>query len=155
MQKKTVLVLFGGVSTEHEISCVSAANVCENINTEKYEIKKIGITKDGVWWMYDGCVSKMADGSWLSDTENLRPAILSPCSVHHGIAVFDKQKKTYSIERIDAVFPVLHGKNGEDGTMQGLIQLAGIPLVGCDTYSSAVCMNKAAAKLLAFSAGIE
>lgn len=153
--KKTVLVLFGGMSNEHEVSCVSAANVCRRIDRDKYDLKKIGITRDGVWWLYSGSEDKMEDGSWLGDAENLRAAIVSPCTVHHGILVLDREKKTYAVERIDVVFPVLHGKNGEDGTMQGLLALAHIPCVGPDTYASAVCMNKAAAKLIAFTAGVQ
>ena len=146
--KKNVLILFGGVSTEHEISCLSAGFVFDNTDSEKYNIYRIGITKNGAWWLYSGTSAKMRDGSWNEDTENLRPAILSPCSAHQGILVFNKEKKTYEAIHIDTVFPVLHGKNGEDGTMQGLLQLAGLPYVGPSAYSSAVCMDKATAKLL-------
>ena len=115
--KKNVLILFGGVSTEHEISCLSAGFVFDNTDSEKYNIYRIGITKNGAWWLYSGTSAKMRDGSWNEDTENLRPAILSPCSAHQGILVFNKEKKTYEAIHIDTVFPVLHGKNGEDGTM--------------------------------------
>lgn len=146
--KKNVLILFGGVSTEHEISCLSAGFVFDNTDSEKYNIYRIGITKNGAWWLYSGTSAKMRDGSWNEDTENLRPAILSPCSAHQGILVFNKEKKTYEAIHIDTVFPVLHGKNGEDGTMQGLLQIAGLPYVGPSAYSSAVCMDKATAKLL-------
>ena len=149
-----VLILFGGVSTEHEVSCVSASNVCKNIDKEKFEYIKLGITKKGVWWVYNGSEDKMADGSWEYDTENLVPAVVSPCSAHHGIMVLNKATKTYEIIRVDVAFPVLHGKNGEDGTMQGLMKLAGIPCVGCDTYSSAVSMHKCAAKIIAETVGV-
>ena len=150
-----VLILFGGVSTEHEVSCVSASNVCKNIDKEKFEYIKLGITKKGVWWVYNGSEDKMADGSWEFDTENLVPAIVSPCSAHHGIMVLNKPTKTYEIVHIDVAFPVLHGKNGEDGTMQGLLKLAGIPCVGCDTYASAVSMHKCAAKIIAETVGVK
>lgn len=149
-----VLILFGGVSTEHEVSCVSASNVCKNIDREKFEYIKLGITKKGVWWVYNGSEDKMADGSWEFDTENLIPAVVSPCSAHHGLMVLNKATKTYEIVRVDVAFPVLHGKNGEDGTMQGLMKLAGIPCVGCDTYSSAVSMHKCAAKIIAETVGV-
>lgn len=153
MQK--VLVIFGGVSTEHEVSCVSASNVCKNIDKEKFEYLKLGITKNGIWWLYRGSEAKMADGSWETDTENLFPAIISPCAAHHGLVVLNKATKQYEIERVDCAFPVLHGKNGEDGTMQGLLALAGIPFVGCDTYSSAACMHKGAAKIIAETVGLK
>ncbi len=146
--KKNVLIIFGGVSTEHEISCVSASFVFENTDSEKYNVYRMGITKSGTWWLYDGETAKMRDGSWENDTQNLRPAILSPCSAHHGLMVINKQTKTYEILHIDVCFPVLHGKNGEDGTMQGLLQLAGIPFVGPSAYSSAVCMDKVATKII-------
>ncbi|MDD2268625.1 MAG: D-alanine--D-alanine ligase [Eubacteriales bacterium] len=145
---KNLLVLFGGKSNEHEISLLSASNVCSSADADKYNIIKIGITKDGSWWLYTGDNSKIADGSWESDKANLTPAIISPCTAHHGIVLFNKSSHTYEIKHIDAAFPVLHGSNGEDGTMQGLLTVAGIPFVGCDTYSSAVCMNKTAAKIL-------
>ncbi len=154
LDKKTFAVCFGGVSGEHEVSCVSAAWVVENIDTEKFKVVKIGITKQGVWFLYNGDTGKMRDGSWCEDKENLVPCVISPCTVQHGIFTFDKAAGTFKTLRIDAVFPVMHGKNGEDGTIQGLFTLAGIPFVGADTYSSAVCMNKHAAKLIAASAGV-
>jgi len=153
--KKDILILFGGVSTEHEISCLSAGFVDDNTDRNKYNVHRIGITKRGVWWLYNGSSDKIRDGSWESDTANLRPAILSPCSVHHGIAVFDKAHKTYEIIHIDIVFPVLHGKNGEDGTMQGLLQIAGIPFIGPSSYSSSVCMDKISTKILCENRGIK
>ena len=146
--KKHIAVLFGGMSTEHEVSCVSAACVIENIDKNKYEVIKIGITKDGVWFLFEGNTESIRSITWSKETENLRPAFISPCTVHHGIMVLDKLNKKYDIINIDAVFPVLHGKNGEDGTIQGLLQLSDIPFVGCDTYSSAVCMDKISTKLL-------
>ena len=150
--KKVYAVCFGGASTEHEVSCVSAAWVVDNIDESKYRVVKIGITKGGIWFLYTGPSDSMRDGSWENDKANLYPCVVSPCKAQHGIFVFDKEKGTYTSERIDAVFPVLHGKNGEDGTIQGLFTLAGIPFVGADTYSSAVCMNKHTAKLLVASA---
>lgn len=146
--KKHIAVLFGGASTEHEVSCISAACVIDNIDKEKFEVSKIGITKDGIWFLFDGSTDDMRSQKWLEKSEHLRAAILSPCSVHHGFLVLDKQNKKYEIVRVDAVFPVLHGKNGEDGTMQGLLRIAGIPFVGCDTYSSAICMDKVSTKIL-------
>ncbi|MEG2117959.1 MAG: D-alanine--D-alanine ligase family protein, partial [Clostridia bacterium] len=154
INKKNILIVFGGVSTEHEISCVSAIFALSNINTEKYNIYKMGITKDGAWFLYSGNNDKIGTGEWLNDIQNLQPAVISPCTKQHGLFIFNKQQKSYQELRIDVAFPVLHGKNGEDGTIQGLLTLAGIPFVGCSTYSSAVCMDKVTTKLLCEEAGI-
>ncbi len=151
--RKVFGVIFGGASSEHSVSCVSAAWVADSINDEKYDVVKIGITKDGVWFLYKGDNKNIADGTWINDTQNLYPCVVSPCTVQHGIFVFNKKEGTFSTQRLDAAFPVLHGKNGEDGTVQGLLALAGIPFVGPDTYSSAVCMNKHAAKLIVSADG--
>lgn len=150
--KKVFAVCFGGASTEHEVSCVSAAWVVDNIDCKKYNVLKIGISKQGVWFLYNGGTDAMRNGMWLEDKANLYPCVISPCTVQHGIFVFDKEKGTFTTQRIDVVFPVLHGKNGEDGTIQGLFTLAGIPFIGPDTYSSAVCMNKHTSKLLVSAA---
>lgn len=146
--KKHIAVIFGGMSTEHEVSCVSAASVVDNMDKDKFEISKIGITKEGVWFLFTGSTESMRTQKWSRETENLYPAILSPCTVHHGFMVLDKPNRKYEIVRVDAVFPVLHGRNGEDGTIQGLLKVAGIPFVGSDTYASAVCMDKVATKIL-------
>lgn len=136
---KKVLVLFGGVSSEHEVSLVSASSVIKNMPADKYEIKMMGITKDGKFYLYSGSPDDIADGGWLGSEEHLEPAVISCDRSHHGII----HVSTGEIEYIDVVFPVLHGRNGEDGTMQGLLEISGIPYVGCDTASSAVCMDKA------------
>lgn len=152
--KTNILVLFGGVSTEHEISCISASFVIDSLNSEKYNIYKIGITKDGEWYSYTGSTQNIKNGSWLNDKANLRPALVSPSASHKGFFVFDNDG-TYTITKLDVVFPVLHGKNGEDGTVQGLLSLACIPFVGCGTYASAVTMDKAATKIICEEAGIK
>ena len=155
MKTKTVAVLFGGQSSEHDISDMSACFIINNIDNEKYDVLKIGITRDGKWWLYTGTTDSICSHFWQDDTSNLLPCVISPCSAHHGIIIFDKKNEKYAIKHIDVVFPALHGKNGEDGTIQGLLELSGIPYVGCDTYSSAVCMNKIAAKKLGAVAGIK
>jgi len=152
--KKVFAVVFGGASSEHEVSCVSAAWVVDNINNDRYDVIKIGITKNGVWFLYNGDTEKMRNNTWTEDKPNLVPCVISPCTVQHGIFVFNKGEGTFKSIYVDAVFPVLHGKNGEDGTIQGLLSVAGIPFVGADTYSSSVCMNKHAAKTLVKSADI-
>lgn len=149
---KNALILFGGVSSEHDVSTVSANSVIKNIPTDKYNVIKLGITKDGRWFKYDGDVNNLPDDRWLEDTENLSKAIISPDRNDHGILVF----RNYGVEtiRVDVCFPVLHGKNGEDGTIQGFLQAAGIPFVGCDMLASACCMDKVMTNTLADAAGI-
>lgn len=148
---KKALILFGGVSSEHEVSLNSAKSVIENTPKDKYELILIGITKDGRWYRYDGDIALLPEDEWLKDESKLTPAIISPDRADHGIIVFGE--KTEKI-RIDVVFPVLHGKNGEDGTIQGMLQVAGIPFVGCDMLGSACCMDKVITNTLADNAGI-
>lgn len=144
---KRVLILFGGVSSEHEVSLRSAKSVIDCIDRSLWEVMTVGITKDGQWFLYTGDSAKIESGAWRADTENLVPAVVSPDRSVHGLTVCrtDGAENVY----IDVVFPVLHGKNGEDGTMQGLLQLAGIPFVGCDTLSCAMSMDKAATNTMA------
>lgn len=136
---ENVLVVFGGCSSEHDVSVVSASSVLGSIDKSKYNIFMMGITKDGKWYLYDGPVDALPEDKWLT-VGSRKTAFVSPDREVHGITVFDGD--TYKNIRIDIAFPVLHGKNGEDGTIQGLFQLAGIPYVGCDMTSSAVSMDK-------------
>lgn len=151
IMKKKVLVLFGGVSSEHDVSLSSACSVIKNIPADKYDIVTMGITKDGECYVYGGSPDMLHGGKWLEDKENLEPAVISCNRSHHGII---RLAKGAEIEKIDVVFPVLHGKNGEDGTMQGLLEIAGIPYVGCNTAASAICMDKAATNAMADFYGI-
>ncbi|MDR0958527.1 MAG: D-alanine--D-alanine ligase [Clostridiales bacterium] len=146
--KKTVAVLFGGVSNEHDVSVVSANNVIANIPKDKYTVAPVYITKDGEWLLYDGGAA-IADVKWVVHGT---PAVLSPDKKCGGIlrTVGDKAKMI----RIDVVFPLIHGRNGEDGTVQGLCELAGLPYVGCGVLSSAACMDKTFTKIIAKSAGV-
>lgn len=146
------LILFGGVSSEHDVSVVSAKSVIENVPTDKYNVIMVGISKDGRWFLYDGDVANLPEDKWLEDTAHLTKAVVSPDRNDHGLLVFEKDGvKTV---RIDVAFPVLHGKNGEDGTIQGFLQVAGIPYVGCDMLASACCMDKVMTNTLADAAGI-
>lgn len=138
---KTVLILFGGVSGEHEVSRLSAASILKSIHKEKYNILKVGITKDGRWLMTDASPEQISDGSWES-LEN-KPAILSPDRSHRGLVT------DYGVIKIDVCFPVMHGSFCEDGCIQGLFELAGICYVGSGVLSSSVCMDKGMAKLVA------
>lgn len=141
--KKTLGIIFGGVSSEHDISCISAKNVISNIDYNKYNVVLIGITKEGRWFVYNDDINLLPEDKWIYSNK-LVPAFISPDASVHGIVC-----STGEIIRLDVVFPVLHGKNGEDGTIQGLLQLAQIPFVGCDATSSGVCMDKAVTNAVA------
>ena len=151
MNKLSVCVLFGGMSPEHEVSLRSAESVLNNMNPEKYNIFPVGITKDGDWILFGGKdYSMLPAGTWLDCPDNRRAAI-SPIR-DQGLLTFEGDNVVR--ERIDVVFPVLHGENGEDGAMQGLLQLAGIPYVGPHVSASAVAMDKTLTKLVADQAGV-
>lgn len=152
MQKKTIAIIFGGNSTEYEVSLQSVTSVFENINYEKYNIVPIGITRDGDWFHFTGDLKKVSDNTWFEDSDNLYPIIVSQNRSMSGFLEFADNQ--YRPINVDLAFPMLHGKNGEDGTVQGLFELAGIPFVGCDTLSSALCMDKDRAHKLVGLAGI-
>lgn len=152
MEKKRIAVIFGGNSSEYEVSLQSAYAVFRNINSEKYEALPIGITKSGDWFHYTGAKEKIAGNTWFHDSENLRPVAVSQNPSVKGLWEFSAD--TCRVIGIDLAFPVLHGKNGEDGTVQGLFELAGIPVIGCGTLSSALCMDKDRAHRLAGLTGI-
>ncbi|MEW2019482.1 D-alanine--(R)-lactate ligase [Rhodococcus sp. NPDC076796] len=145
MSKLKVGVIFGGACEEHPVSVKSAREVARNLDTERYEPFWIGITNGGNWKLCDG-----PDADW--ENGSARPAMVSPDRSVHGLLVMGKAG--YETVRLDVVFPVLHGKLGEDGAIQGLLELSGIPYVGCDIQSSAVCMDKSLAYVVAESAGI-
>lgn len=144
MDKLRIGIIFGGCSEEHPISVKSAGEVAGSLDTEKYEPFYIGITLDGGWRLCDG-----PEPGWEGSG---RAAVLSPDRTVHGLLVLDDGK--YETIRLDLVLPVLHGKLGEDGAVQGLLELAGIPYVGCDIQSSALCMDKSLAYVVTGSAGI-
>jgi len=146
MKKLNVCILFGGISPEHAISLRSAESVLNNMDPEKYNIFPVGITEKGDWILYGGNdYSALPDGSWLEHPEN-RKATISPI---RGQGLLSFEGDCVVRELIDVVFPVLHGENGEDGAVQGLLQLAGIPYVGADVAASAVAMDKTLTKLIA------
>lgn len=152
MEKKTVALLFGGASSEYEVSCMSVSSVWENIDKEKYNAVLLGITKSGEWYLYDGDIEKVRAHEWDSDTANLKKAYICPDRSVHGAMV--KTENGWEELYIDVVYPVLHGKNGEDGTMQGLLEIAGLPYVGCKVLASAACMDKDVCHTLLKGAGI-
>ena len=151
MRKLNVCVLFGGISPEHEVSLRSAEAVLNNLNKEKYNIFPVGITKKGDWILYAGTdYSLLPTGQWQEFAGNRRAAI-SPI---RGQGLLSFEGDCVVRELIDVVFPVLHGENGEDGAMQGLLQMAGIPYVGPRVAASAVSMDKTLTKLVADQAAV-
>lgn len=152
MKRKKVAVLFGGCSTEYEVSLQSAYSVITNLNPKKYETILIGITRQGAWLRYYGSLEKIQNDTWM-DSNDCVPAIISPDRNIHGLLEFRGNKVIAT--RIDVAFPVLHGKNGEDGTLQGLLTMAGIPFAGCGTLCSAMCMDKDIAHKIVNLAGIK
>ncbi|MCT4596719.1 MAG: D-alanine--D-alanine ligase [Vallitalea sp.] len=149
MSKKNIVVLFGGQSSEHEISCISATTIMKNINVDKYTIYPVGITKDGNWKLYKGDIEDIEKGNWEDKSTD---AIISPDATVKSLLVFEGSK----IKKIgiDVVFPALHGLYGEDGSIQGLLELANIPYVGCGILASSVSMDKLYTKIIVEALGI-
>jgi D-alanine--(R)-lactate ligase len=145
VDKLKIGVIFGGCSAEHPVSVKSAQEVAKHLDPGKYEPLWIGITTSGAWRLCDGPAA-----DWESNGG--RPVVLSPDRSVHGLLLLDRER--YDMIRLDAVLPVLHGKLGEDGAIQGLLELSGIPYAGCDIQSSAVCMDKSLAYIVARNAGI-
>lgn len=148
---KNVLVIFGGCSPEYGVSLQSAAAVIRNIDRNKYMPVLVGITKDGDWYYYEGDVKNIEDDTWWKDGGCER-ALVSPDRSRHELIVLGKDGNRYI--KIDAALPILHGKNGEDGSVQGYFSTAGIPVAGCKILASALCMDKDRAHRMAGTAGI-
>ena len=142
---KNILILFGGKSSEHDVSLLSAYSVIMNIPKDKYTVTLMGITKDGKWLLYEGDADKIPSGEWTDD--NCTKAAVSTDFGDSSVIAF-RENGNEKIH-VDACFPVLHGKNGEDGTVQGLLELAGIPYVGCRTLASSMCMDKGVTNMTA------
>lgn len=148
MSKLNIAVIFGGQSSEHDISCISVQTVAKAINQDTYDITYIGITKEGHWLLADS-VSSIENGSWVhSETA----AILSPDATKKEIILSGKEGVT--TKEIDVIFPVLHGMYGEDGTIQGLFEMTKIPYVGCGVLASAAGMDKVYTKIIVDDLGI-
>lgn len=151
-KKKKIAILFGGCSSEYEVSLQSAYAVITHMDLEKYEAILIGIDQKGVWYLYQGDPANIPGDHWLTKEECI-PVVVSPDKELHGILLL----KESGVEKIslDGALPVLHGRNGEDGTVQGVLELAEIPLIGCNTMSSAICMDKETAHRLAKDCGVK
>ena len=149
--KKSVLVIFGGCSSEHDVSLKSATTILNNIDRSIYEVHPVGITKEGKWLLYTGNNTDLTSNGWQ---KNGVPAFLSPDATQKCLWVCKAEGMEAIRIGIDIVFPVLHGKNGEDGTIQGLCQLAQIPFVGCGVLASAVSMDKGFTKIAVATKGV-
>lgn len=154
MMKKTVLCLFGGKSTEYKVSLRSVCTVLDALNEEKYRIIRVGMTIDGRWYHYTGTNEKILDDTWHTDTANLRRAMLSSSYGDHNLYVETENINTFDTIAIDVVIPMVHGAYCEDGTLQGLLSMTGIPYVGPHTAASAVAMDKVFTKLILNNFGI-
>ncbi len=141
---KNILILFGGQSSEHRVSCLSASSVIDHIDKEKYQIYTIGIKETGEWVYTEASSEEISDGSWENNEKNRQ--IIVKLNEKKGIAIVD-DKNIIDIE-IDCCFPILHGKNGEDGTIQGMMEILGIKYLGSRTMSSGICMDKAMTKMV-------
>ena len=151
MEKLNVAVFFGGCSPEYSVSLSSASGVILNLDREKYNPILIGITQKGDWFHYAGSTDKLLNDSWCNPLD-CTPAVFSPNRGEQTLLLL----KEDGIGRIpvDIAFPVLHGGNGEDGTLQGLLELIGIPIAGCGTLASALGMDKDRAHRLVSMEGI-
>lgn len=138
MDKKKIGLVFGGQSGEHEVSCVSAYNVLLNIDKDNYDVIPIGISKDGIWHIYNGDYKNIENGDWKEDKDNLQS----------NIDPFN------DLETVDLFFPVLHGPMGEDGTIQGVFEILNKPYVGCGVLASSAGMDKIISKIVFESIGI-
>ena len=149
MSKIKVAVLFGGQSSEHEVSCRSALTIIHNMDKERYEQLLVGITKEGRWLLTESD-KQIEDGSWVNGSTEM---ILSPDTTHKGFIAMKDGKS--QVVPVDVVFPVLHGLYGEDGTVQGVLELAKLPYVGCGVVASGVSMDKLFTKIVAATVGVK
>jgi D-alanine-D-alanine ligase len=150
-----VAVVFGGRSAEHAISCVSAGSVLAALDPQRYEVIPVGITRDGRWVLTDG------DPGRLAITAGALPEVTTGTAVSlvgdpagRGFAVLEAGAAMGRLTEVDVVFPVLHGAYGEDGTIQGLLEMSGLPYVGSGVFASAASMDKEFTKKLLAAAGI-
>ena len=137
-------VVFGGQSSEYSVSLHSVASFLRQIHNEKYDITMIGIDQNGQFYVYDGSIDDIEHDHWI-------PQATKAAWVHKGIMALDGKN---TVKELDCVFPVLHGKNGEDGCVQGLLELMNIHYVGCDVMSSAISMDKEIMHILCDEANI-
>ncbi len=150
MNKTSLLCLFGGKSSEYEVSLISAHSILSNIDRQKYDITTVGITKNGDWYLFTGDIAAIKDGTWCENPAVLEKVALSPSPSDSALLVFSNTTETVRRIHIDVIFPIMHGANAEDGTLQGLMKLSGIPFVGCGCVASAIGMDKGFTKLVLY-----
>ena len=150
MHPRKILVFFGGCSTEYAVSLQSAAAVLENLNPARWAPVPVGITRQGEWFFYTGPIRALPADTWHKDESHCIRCTLNAARGARELWLADGRRIAF-----DAAFPVLHGKNGEDGTLQGLLELAGVPLIGCGCLAGALCMDKDRAHKLAALAGVD
>lgn len=150
-EKKKVAIIFGGCSPEYKVSLASAYSVICHMDKSRYEPILIGISSDGTWYQFDGKIEKISLDTWCNDKDCASVAVF-PERGSHSLLLLGKDGGKR--QKVDVVFPVLHGRNGEDGTIQGLFELFDIPVAGCGLLSSALCMDKDRAHKMVLAAGI-
>ncbi len=157
MAKKRIVVMYGGKADEHSISCISAASALRALDTDKFEAIPVGVTKDGKWivngenplgWSLDEGLPT------VEKTPGAKDVVLEVALGQDGFFAREDDGTMTPFGHVDAVFPVLHGPYGEDGTIQGLFEMMGVPYVGCGVLASAACMDKHYTKVLLAAAGI-
>ncbi len=151
--KTKLAILFGGKSDEYSVSLHSAAAIIKNVPVDLYDVTLIGITQEGKWLLYEGSPDNINNDTWQKS--NTYPVLLNMGDDFKGFIKLNEKDSSFDRIEVDCLFPVLHGRNGEDGTIQGLCQMAGIPFVGCDMTSSAVCMDKEFTHIICEAAGIK
>lgn len=150
MHARKILVFFGGCSTEYAVSLQSAAAVLENLDPARWAPVPVGITRAGEWLYYTGPLPAIPADTWHRDAVHCARCTLNAARGAKELWLADGRRIAF-----EAAFPVLHGKNGEDGTLQGLLELAGVPVIGCGCLAGALCMDKDRAHKLAALAGVE
>ena len=151
-----VAVVFGGRSTEHQISCISAGGVLRALDPEQFDVVPVGITPEGRWVLVDSDPERLAiaDGRLPSVGDDTGPPVAWTADPSRALSVHEPGHVPEVLADVDVVFPLLHGPYGEDGTIQGLLELAGVPYVGSGVLASAAAMDKAVTKILVAAAGI-
>jgi D-alanine-D-alanine ligase len=152
-RRTRVAVVFGGRSAEHAISCVSAGSVLAALDPERYEVVPVGIARDGRWVLHDGAALAIEGGKLPEVTDGTAVSLVGD-PAGRGLAVLETGQAIGRLTEVDVVFPVLHGAYGEDGTIQGLLEMSGLPYVGSGVFASAASMDKEFTKKLLAAAGI-
>lgn len=152
-EKRTVCCMFGGKSTEYEVSLMSVTSVLQQIDRGRYDVMMLGVTKDGRWLYYDGEVERISENTWFTDKAHTYPAMFSPDFGEKTLLIMQADH-SWTKRHVDVVFPVMHGSNAEDGTLQGLLTICGIPYVGSGHCASAIAMDKEFTKCVAASLNI-